>query len=117
MGFIFRSVFWLALAIAIVPPQARLGGDEEVDLRDVDVGLELHNAAYSAWQFSTQIMSSCESNPQLCAAGERLWDTTVSTVNTIATEASETLQSRQEKPVRVAEIHHDRKAKIQARVE
>lgn len=117
MGFIFRSVFWLALAMAILPPQARLGGDEEVDFRDVDIGLELHNAAYSAWQFSTEIMSSCESNPQLCAAGERLWDTTVSTVNALANEASETLQTRQEEPVRVAENHRTREGKVQARVE
>jgi hypothetical protein len=117
MGFIFRSVFWLALAMAILPPQARLGGDEAVDFRDVDVGLELHNAAYSAWQFSTQIMSSCESNPQLCAAGTRLWDTTVSTVTAIANETSETLQTREEEPVRVADNHHARSGKIQARVE
>lgn len=117
MSFIFRSVFWLALAMAILPPQARLGGDETVDMRDLDLGMELHNAAYSAWHFSTQIMSACEGNPQLCAAGERLWDTTVSTVTTLATEASETSQSRQEKPVRVAANHHARDGKIQARVE
>lgn len=117
MGFIFRSVFWLALAMAILPPQARLGGDETVDVRDLDLGLELHNAAYSAWQFSTTIMSSCEANPQLCAAGQRLWDTTVATVSNIATDASETLQTRQEKPVHVAENRHVKDDKIQARVE
>jgi hypothetical protein len=117
MGFIFRSVFWLALAVAILPPQARLGGDETVDMSEIDVGLELHNAAYSAWQFSTQIMSACEGNPQLCEAGARLWDTTVSTVNVLATEASETLQTRGEEPVRVAENNHARDRKIQARVE
>jgi hypothetical protein len=117
MGFIFRSVFWLALAAAILPPQARLGGDETVDMSEIDVGLELHNAAYAAWQFSTQIMSACEGNPQLCEAGNRLWDTTVSTVNTLANEASETLQTRQEGSVRVTENHRARDGKIQARVE
>ena len=86
MSFIFRSIFWLSLALVVVPPEARLGGVEEVEWRDIDLGLALHTAANAAWGIAAQTASACESNRGLCGAGTSLWNSTVSTVTELATE-------------------------------
>lgn len=114
MGFIFRTIFWLALALVVVPPQARLGGDEEVEWRDVDLGLELHNAAYALWGLTVDAASACETNPQLCTAAGELVDTTVKTATTLATDAAGRWAKEPSEPAEIRAAPHK---KIQARVE
>lgn len=114
MGFVFRSIFWLSLALVLVPPDARLGGDEEVEWRDVDVGLELHNAAYALWGLAAQAADACESNPELCNAAGDLADTAVKTATKLATDTTARLT---EAPPEPAEIRAAPHKKIQARVE
>jgi hypothetical protein len=78
MGFIFRTIFWLGLALVILPPHARLGaaaGDGDVAWQDIDVGQELHNAAYAAWSLGVDAVSTCDTNPELCKTAASLWDT------------------------------------------
>jgi hypothetical protein len=84
MTFIFRTIFWLALAIVVVPPPSRLGGRDVADFRDVDIELELHNAAWLAWSLASQTASACDTNPQLCKAGAKLWETGWATIADIA---------------------------------
>ena len=84
MTFIFRTIFWLALAIVVVPPQSRLGGRDVADFRDVDIELELHNAAWQAWSLASQTADACDTNPQLCQAGADLWKTAWETASAIA---------------------------------
>lgn len=91
MSFIFRTVFWLALAIVVVPPKARIGGQDVADFRDVDVELELHNAAYTAWSMVSSSVEACDANPQLCTAATDLWQTTWKTVGDLATYAPRNL--------------------------
>lgn len=92
MSFIFRTIFWLALAVVVVPPEARMGGHDTADFRDMDVGLELHNAAYTAWSMASASMQACNANPQLCKAATDLWQTTWQTVGELATSAPENFE-------------------------
>ncbi len=117
MGFILRTVFWLALAMVIIPPQNRLGGDDTADFRDVDVGRELHNAAYAAWSFGARALQTCETNPQLCKAGQDFMDTTLKTATSLATEAQNQWQKAADKPRQLAHNEPRAPKKIQARVE
>jgi len=122
MGFVLRAVFWLGLAMVILPPEARLGGGAgtdgaTIDLRDIDMGLELHDAAYAVWHFGTQVAATCDTNPKLCDAGVNLWKATVTTTEDIAGEVGNRWQAAPAKPVEVAEINPKRPKKIQARVE
>ena len=84
MGFIFRTIFWLSLAIVVLPPQARLGGEDTADFRNVDLELEFHNVAFAAWAWASRASVGCDSNPQLCHAAAGLWDTTWKTVGNLA---------------------------------
>ncbi len=84
MSFIFRTVFWLALAMVIVPPESRLGGGEVADFHDVDLALELHNVTYRVWSLAAGATNTCETNPQLCNAAADLWQTTWATAEKIA---------------------------------
>lgn len=117
MGFLLRAAFWLAIAAVILPPEARLGGDEQVELRNIDLESELHEAAYAAWVFSTQIFSACESNPELCGAAGKLWDTTAATVADLATDMQERSELPDETGPRNVEPLPQTPTKIQARVE
>jgi len=114
MGFVFRSIFWLSLALVVVPPHARLGGDEEVELRDVDLGLELHDAAYALWGLTVQAAGACETNPELCTAAGDLADTAVKTATDFATDATARLSKKPFEPAKIRAAPHK---KIQARVE
>lgn len=84
MGFIFRTIFWLSLAIVVVPPQARLGGQDTADVRNVDLELEVHNAAFALWAWTSRASVACDANPQLCQAAAGLWDTTWKTAGNLA---------------------------------
>ncbi len=118
MGFVLRAVFWLGLAMVILPPEARLGGDGgAVDVREIDVGLELHNAAYAVWGLGTQVAGACETNPELCKAGVNLWKATVTTTGELADEVADGWKTAAPKAVEVAEINPKHPKKIQARVE
>ncbi|MCE9521959.1 MAG: hypothetical protein K8S25_05940 [Alphaproteobacteria bacterium] len=117
MGFIFRAVFWLGLAVVILPPQARLGGDDTADFDHVDVGLEFQNAVNAAWSLGSNALRTCETNPELCKAGVELWNTTVKTGVGLAGEVQKQLQAPQAPPLKTAAIEHADMSKIQARVE
>jgi hypothetical protein len=114
MGFVFRTIFWLALALVVVPPQARLGGDEEVDWRDVDLDLALHDVAYALWGLTVQVGSACETNPELCKAAGDLADTAVKTAGAIASDTTARLADEPAEPAKIRAAPHK---KIQARVE
>lgn len=120
MGFIFRTIFWLGLALVVLPPQARLGaagGDGDVAWQDINVGQELHNAAYAAWALGANAMSTCDTNPELCKTAASLWDTTVSTAANLTADANTRWNDAEEKPVILAENEPHPTKKIQARVE
>jgi hypothetical protein len=117
MGFIFRTIFWLGLATVILPPKARLGGDATADFRDVDIGLELHDAAYGLWSLGAQAASACETNPQLCKAGADLLDTSLAAANTMARDVAGRLASVPEEPLAGAETHSGPSKKVHVRVE
>ncbi|MDZ4738926.1 MAG: hypothetical protein SGJ03_03375 [Alphaproteobacteria bacterium] len=84
MSFIFRTIFWLTLAVVILPPQQRVGGRDTADFNEIDVELELHNAAYAAWSLATNALNACDPNPELCKASTELWQTTWTTVTRMA---------------------------------
>lgn len=84
MGFIFRTIFWLSLAIVVVPPQSRLGGQDTADFRNVDIEQEFHNAAFAAWAWAANLQMGCSSNPQLCQAAAGLWDASWKAVGNLA---------------------------------
>jgi hypothetical protein len=117
MGFILRTVFWLVLAMVVIPPQARLGGDDTADFRNVDLGQAVQSLTSTAWTMGGQALRTCETNPGLCKAGQDLWRTTVETAGNLADEAQNQWQKAGEKPRRVAENHPRAYKKIQARVE
>lgn len=117
MGFIFRTIFWLGLAMVIVPPQARLGGDGDVAWQDVDVGQEVHDAAYAAWSLGVNAMSTCDTNPELCKTAASLWDTTTSTVANLTADVNARWTEEEAKAVKLAENEPRTPKKIQARVE
>jgi hypothetical protein len=120
MGFILRTVFWLGLAMVILPPEARLGGGDgnaAVDLRDIDMSLQLHDAAYAVWTFGTEIAGACSTNPELCKAGVNLWKATVSTTEELAAEVADGLQAAPSGPDKLAAVNAKDPKKIQARVE
>lgn len=120
MGFIFRTIFWLGLALVILPPHARLGaagGDGDIAWQDVDVGQELHNAAYAAWAVGVDAMSTCDTNPELCKAAASLWDSTVSTAANLTADANVRWKDADAKAVKLAENEPRAPKKIQARVE
>lgn len=89
MSFIFRTVFWLALAMVVLPPQSRIGGRDVADFHDVDLALELHNASYTAWSLASGAMNACDTNPQLCSAAADLWQTTWTTAEKMAVAADQ----------------------------
>ena len=118
MGFIFRTVFWLGLALVALPPEARLGGgDDTAEFRNVDVAVELKNAADTVWSSAAQIMSTCETNPQLCKAGADLVNTSLAAATDVAQDVAAQLVSEPHKTLAPAESRKPQSKKIQARVE
>jgi hypothetical protein len=118
VGFIFRTIFWLGLAMVVLPPQARIGGGAgDVSWQDVDVAFELHNAAYAVWGWGVDALSSCETNPELCKAAVDLWDTTVATTTGLRAELNDSLKATRVGEEKLAENEHRTPKKIQARVE
>ncbi len=118
MGFIFRTIFWLSLALVALPPEARLGGgDETAEIRTADLARELANAADVVWSSTGQIMSTCETNPQLCKAGIDLVNTSLAAAADTANHVAARLVSEPEKPLALAESLKPQTKKIQARVE
>lgn len=117
MSFIFRTIFWLGLALAAVPPEMRLGGGDTAEFRNVDVVKELTNAADIAWERTRQIAATCETNPQLCKAGVDLVNSSFAAATDMAEDMAGQLVSAPDKPLAVAESSKPRSKKIQARVE
>ncbi len=118
MGFIFRTVFWLGLALVALPPEARLGGgDDTTTFRDLDIAKELNGAADTVRAEVAQLMRTCETNPQLCKAGADLVNTSLAAATDMAEGMAVQLASAPEKPLAVAESLKPRSQKIQARVE
>jgi len=110
MSFIFRSIFWLALAIVVLPPEARIGGQDIADFRDVDIDYELHNAAYTAWSMASNAMEACEGNPKFCQAAAELWVTTWDTVGEIVNQMGEPVPPPAA-PVETAHLQREETAK------
>ena len=96
MSFIFRTIFWLALAIVVLPPQQRIGGQDTADFSEIDLEFELHNATYTAWSLATNALNACDGNPELCKASTELWQTTWATVARMAMTRQE-LENSSEK--------------------
>jgi hypothetical protein len=117
MGFIFRTIFWLGLALVALPPEARLGGGDTAEVRNLDVAAELKNAADTVMSSAAQIMSTCETNPQLCKAGSDLVNTSLAAATHVAENMAAQLVSAPHKPLAPAESAKPRSQKIQARVE
>ena len=88
MGFILRSVFWLGLASIIVPAQMRFGSDGKgTDGHEISLSQQLHDTAYAAWGFATQVAGTCDSNPAFCDAGKNLVTTVADTGGSLLREA------------------------------
>lgn len=117
MGFIFRTVFWLGLAIVVIPPKARLGGDDTADFEQVNVALELQNAGTTLWSLGASALNTCETNPGLCKAGVDLWQTTLTTGARLTDDVQNQWVKVPAAPVQLAEAEPRAKTKIQARVE
>jgi hypothetical protein len=118
VGFIFRTIFWLGLALVALPPEARLGGgDDTAEFRNVDVVAELKTVADTAWSRAGELMSTCETNPQLCKAGVDLVNSSLAAATDVAEGLAAQLVSEPAKPLATAESAKPRSQKIQARVE
>ena len=117
MGFIFRTVFWLGLAIVVIPPQARLGGGDTADFEHVDLGLELQHAGSTLWSLGASALNACETNPELCKAGVDLWNTTLRTGASFAGDVRNQWEKAPAAPAKLAGTEPRPKTKIQARVE
>src|SRR5262245_49619604 len=102
MGFLFRTAFWLALAIFILPPQARLGGEDTADFGQIDVGTTLSELGASAWDLGSRVANTCAINPKLCAAGQDLWDKSVTTATGLIDSAEKHWTDERERPRRYA---------------
>lgn len=117
MGFIFRTAFWLALAVVIVPPEARLGGDDATELEQMDVGTALAEARQAAWAIGDAALNTCTYNPKLCDTGRQLVDTTFATANNVIGGVENTMRSGKDPARERAKLTPHRTKKIQARVE
>ena len=118
MGFILRSVFWLTLASIVVPAQARLGYDAtSTGGREVPFSEQVHDAAYAAWGFATQLAQTCDTNPSLCAAGQNLMSTVTDTGASLLREAQSRLSPAEKPRILEAATHAQPHKKFQARIE
>ena len=110
-------MFWLGLAIVVIPPKARLGGDDTADFEQVNVALKLANAGETVWSLGQSALNTCETNPGLCKAGSDLWTTTLNTSAKLAGDVSNQWEKAAVEPINLAEAKPHSKTKIQARVE
>lgn len=117
MGFVFRAVFWLALAVVILPPEARLGGDDTTELEHMDLGTAIAQAQDSAWAMGQAALNTCTHNPKLCDAGQQLVDTTFATATGVINDVENSVRSGDEHERTVTKVAPHRTKKIQARVE
>lgn len=127
MGFIFRSAFWLVLASILVPAEARLGHDGQAadGAPKVALGDQIHDAAYAAWAFLGQVAQTCETNPDVCKAGQNLAETVADTGSALVIDihdrltavAQDHMSAMPESVQQTAQATVQRHAKFQARVE
>ena len=118
MSFIFRSIFWLGLAMVVLPPEARLGGGSETaEIRDLDLALEFQNASETLWSLGNQIANTCEANPQLCRAGTDMANTALATAANVAEHVTQQVADKADRALATAESTETTTKKIQARVE
>jgi hypothetical protein len=117
MSFIFRTVFWLSLAIVLIPPEVRLGGGETADFDAVDLGREIGHAGTALWSLGAAALDTCETNPGLCKATADLWATTLRTGGALAADAQNQLEKSALPAIAPAGDEPRPKPKIQARVE
>jgi hypothetical protein len=118
MGFILRSVFWLALASIIVPAEARLGYDNKaVPGREASLSEQMHDAAYAAWGFAVQVGKTCDTNPSFCAAGQDLISTMSDTGASLLQEAQTRLLQPQNTHLADAATQTQQHKKFQDRIE
>jgi hypothetical protein len=115
MGFLFRLCFWLAVTLAIMPPDERPG--DVVAGAPESATLEQRFAAtvQTAWGLLSQISTACEQNPELCAATSALAQTAAETGQSLADSVSipsaQAAPARPPAPARIdrplAEPNHD----------
>jgi hypothetical protein len=118
VGFIFRTIFWLGLAMVVLPPEARLGGGSDTaEFRDIDLADEFKNATDAVWSLGSQIANTCEANPQLCEAGAGMADAALATATNVATRVAEGMTDNAKNVLASAESAETTTKKIQARVE
>jgi hypothetical protein len=112
------SVFWLTLASLVVPVEARLGYDAKgAGAREVPFTEQVHDAAYAAWGFATQLAQTCDTNPSLCAAGQNLMSTVTDTGASLLREAQSRLSPAEKPRILAAATHAQPHKKFQARIE
>lgn len=87
MSFIFKTIFWLSLAMILIPEEARLGGRDTTAVDQVDLEFEFQAATRAVWAWAGDAMDTCEDKPQTCKAAADLWVTAWKVVGEIA-EAS-----------------------------
>ena len=85
MGFLFRLMFWVGVAVAIMPPEDRPGADGAIAS---EAGLEerLRMAVFSVWALAADVSETCVRNPDLCAATQNLATTTMQTTQDLVME-------------------------------
>jgi hypothetical protein len=88
MSFIFKTVFWLSLAMILIPEEARLGGHDTTSVDQVDLEFEFQAATRAVWAWAGDAMETCEDKPQACKAAADLWVTAWKTVGEIAEAAT-----------------------------
>ena len=119
MGFVFRSVFWLGIAMVALPPEARLGGGngDTAEFRDVDIAEGIKTATATLWAAGDNLMNTCQTNPQLCKAGADLVNTSLAAAANAADGIARQLRSPSETSLATAEETNQKNKKILARVE
>ena len=118
MGFIVRTIFWLGLAMAMLPPEARLGGgDDAPNIRDVDVSLAMKNASETLQAWGSKVANVCETNPQLCKAGSDVVNSSLAAAANTAGTFAAALRDGTQMPLAPAKTVKQASQKFQARVE
>jgi hypothetical protein len=83
MGFVFRLVFWLGVAFAIMPSEER-PGQAFAGEAGGSVEERFQTTLSTVWTFASDIVTACQSNPDLCAATQALAQTTADTGQLLA---------------------------------
>ena len=118
MGFVLRSVFWLALASIVVPAHVRFGSDSRgTDGREVTLNEQIHDTGYALWGFATEVVKTCDSNPSFCDAGKNLINTVSDTGASLLQEAQTRLAAPANPRVADASPRAQQHKKFQARIQ